>query len=94
MVLKGAFAGGALTVRADLVKSWLLSPDCQLTGSFFFGLWPARGDCLLTIGGFHKDYRPPAHYPTGLARLGFSWAISDQDQGRGPGVLRAHASNT
>ncbi|MBE7451449.1 MAG: hypothetical protein HS111_21890 [Kofleriaceae bacterium] len=79
LVLKGAFVDGddpRLTVRADLVDSWLLSKDCRLTGSFFFGLWPRRGDCLLTIGGFHKDYRPPAHYPGDLARLGFSWAIS------------------
>jgi hypothetical protein len=86
LVLKGAFIGGAdpcLTVRADLVKSWLLSQDCRLTGSFFFGVWPRRGDCLVTLGGFHKAFVPPSHYPTGLSRLGFSWSISSAIKAEG-----------
>lgn len=86
LVLKGAFTGGddpRLLVRADLVDSWLLAKDCRLTGSFAFGLWPARGDCLLTVGGYHKDFKPPAHYPTGLSRLGFTWQISSAIKAEG-----------
>ncbi|MGV1009718.1 MAG: DUF6603 domain-containing protein [Dermatophilaceae bacterium] len=66
-----------LSVRAQLTdNSWVLSPDCQLTGGFAFMVWFQTGRFLFTIGG----YAPPKMFDaTGLPavpRVGFRWAVS------------------
>lgn len=57
--------------------SFLFDPDCHLTGKFAFFLWfggPHKGDFVITVGGYHPRYTPPAHYPS-ADRLGISWQI-------------------
>lgn len=60
--------------------SYLLTPDCHLTGGFAFSLWypPSRysGDFVMTLGGYHPIFKVPDHYPR-VPRLGFNWAVSD-----------------
>lgn len=59
--------------------SFLLHPDCRLTGGFAFCIWvppsPLRGDFVLTVGGYHPDYRPPRHFPA-VPRVGLDWRLS------------------
>ena len=80
---------GFLGVRAQLTPtSYILSGDCHLTGGFAFYSWfkdfkdqtlPGNptirgGDFVLTLGGYHPAYNPPAHYPR-VPRLGFNWQV-------------------
>ena len=80
---------GFLGVRAQLTpNSYILSGDCHLTGGFAFYSWfkdfkdqtlPGNptirgGDFVLTLGGYHPAYEPPAHYPR-VPRLGFNWQV-------------------
>jgi hypothetical protein len=81
LALKARFSTieGVVSVEARLTdNSWVLSRDCRLTGGFAFFLWfdgPHAGDFVITIGGYHPRYTPPAHYPT-VPRLGFNWRVS------------------
>lgn len=81
LALKARFSTieGVVSVEARLTdNSWVLSRDCRLTGGFAFYLWfdgPHAGDFVVTIGGYHPRYTPPAHYP-GVPRLGFNWRVS------------------
>ena len=36
-----------------------------------------KGDFVLTVGGYHPDFKVPAHYPT-VPRLGLNWQVTDQ----------------
>jgi hypothetical protein len=86
---------GVLSVQAELTPaSYLLSPDCRLTGGFAFFSWFSddaerdihAGDFVLTLGGYHPLYRPPRHYPS-VPRLGFNWRVSPQLTIKGGGYL-------
>lgn len=88
MALKASFVpdDGFLGVAAQLTAaSYLLSRDCHLTGGFAFSCWfpvsgaaaPNAGDFVLTLGGYHPDFRVPAHYPQ-VPRLGINWKIDDR----------------
>jgi hypothetical protein len=84
LALKGSFVPdeGFLGVQAQLTRdSYILSRDCVLQGGFAFFTWfdpsPRAGDFVLTVGGYHKKYRVPAHYPR-VPRLGFHWRITPQ----------------
>ncbi|WP_150237572.1 DUF6603 domain-containing protein [Nocardiopsis quinghaiensis] len=61
-------------------NSWIVHPDCKLTGGAALYVWfPGSvhsGDFVGTVGGYHPDYHPPTHYPQQVPRLGVSWAIS------------------
>lgn len=60
-------------------NSYVLTPDCHLTGGFAFFAWLGRehnGDFVLTLGGYHPAFTIPAHYPR-VPRLGFSWQVND-----------------
>lgn len=61
-------------------NSYVLTPDCHLTGGFAFSLWfgsnPHAGEFVVTLGGYHPAFTPPAYYPQ-VPRLGFNWAVSD-----------------
>ncbi|MDT0449223.1 DUF6603 domain-containing protein [Streptomyces hesseae] len=72
-------ARGELAATAQLVDSYVIDPSCVLTGGFAFYSWfgpsPHAGDFVLTVGGYHPDYKPvPAHYPV-VPRLGFTWSV-------------------
>ncbi|MEU9337035.1 DUF6603 domain-containing protein [Streptomyces sp. NPDC048290] len=72
-------ARGELAATAQLVDSYVIDPSCVLTGGFAFSSWfgpsPHAGDFVLTVGGYHPDYKPvPAYYPV-VPRLGFTWSV-------------------
>ncbi|MGP0067133.1 MAG: DUF6603 domain-containing protein, partial [Isosphaeraceae bacterium] len=87
LALKASFipAHGFLGISAQLTSaSFIFSRDCHLTGGFAFHTWFARdqhtgedhtGDFVLTVGGYHPDYKAPAHYPT-VPRLGLNWQVT------------------
>jgi len=67
--------GGQLTS-----KSYIIDPNARLQGDFGFCLWFAgehQGDMVFSVGGYHPDFKKPTHYPA-LARVGFSWKVSEQ----------------
>lgn len=67
------FVAGQLTSR-----SYLFIPQVQLTGGFAVAAWAAgehQGDFAVTIGGYHPQYRVPAHYPDHVSRLGISFHL-------------------
>ncbi|MEU7136321.1 DUF6603 domain-containing protein [Streptomyces sp. NPDC046261] len=72
---------GALKATAQLAPgSFLLDPDCVLTGGFALATWfdgPHAGDFALTLGGYHPRYPVPAHYPK-VPRLGFNWPVTPE----------------
>ena len=60
-------------------NSFVIDRKCRLTGGFAFYLWfdgDHAGDFVLTLGGYHPAFSPPAHYPK-EPRLGLSWPIND-----------------
>jgi hypothetical protein len=71
---------GSLLAQAQLMPgSYLLSPDCHLTGGLAMAAWakgPHAGDFVYSVGGYHPAFAVPAHYPKGLPRLGFSWQMT------------------
>jgi hypothetical protein len=59
-------------------SSYLIDPACKVTGGFAFYLWFAKsfkGEFVLTVGGYHPRFKPPAHYPN-APRVGFYWPVS------------------
>lgn len=61
-------------------NSYVLTPDCHLTGGFAFSIWygpsDTAGQFVLTLGGYHPAFTPPPYFPR-VPRLGFNWAVSD-----------------
>jgi hypothetical protein len=73
--------GGSVMVGAQLTpNSYILSPDCHLTGAFAMYYWfspsPNAGDWVFTVGGFHPAFKPPTYYPTTIPRVGIDWTLS------------------
>jgi hypothetical protein len=70
---------GYMGISAQLSpNSYLLTPDCHLTGGFAFWIWydgTNAGDFVVTLGGYHPAYTPKPYYPV-VPRLGFSWQVS------------------
>jgi hypothetical protein len=87
---------GFLGVAGQLTPaSYLFSRDCHLTGGFAFYSWfsgPHAGDVVLTVGGYHPHYLPPAHYPR-VPRLAFNWQVTPELSLKGDAyfALTAHA---
>jgi hypothetical protein len=98
LALKATFLPdeGVLSVLARLTNSsYLFSRNCHLTGGFAFFSWfkgPHSGDFVLTAGGYHPSYRPPAHYPR-APRLAFNWQVTNELSIKGDAyfALTAHA---
>ena len=71
---KGFFSATAVLTS----NSYVLDPACKLTGGFAFYVWfgphENAGQFVLTLGGYHPDFSPPAHYPK-VPRLGFNWPL-------------------
>jgi hypothetical protein len=69
---------GLVSVRAQLTpNSYVLAPECHLTGGFAMMFWyagPNAGNFVITLGGYHPAYEKPAIYPD-VPRLGFVWPI-------------------
>jgi len=73
---------GFFAVLAVLTPaSYVFSGACHLQGGFAFYTWykdqpggaPA-GDFVITLGGYHPAYIPPAWYPN-VPRLGMNWNL-------------------
>lgn len=64
-------------------NSFVLHPDCRLTGGFAFYLWfgsnEHAGDFVVTLGGYNSAFDKPAWYPD-VPRLGISWKVSSEIQ--------------
>jgi hypothetical protein len=73
-------ASDVISVEAIITpNSYLFSKDCHLTGGFAFYAWVKgehEGDFVVTLGGYHKKFKKPDHYPT-VPRVGLNWKISD-----------------
>ncbi len=82
LLLRARFSldDGVISIEAQLAAdSYLLSPDCRLTGGFAVYFWfdgPHAGDFVITMGGYHPAFNKPAHYPI-VPRLGFHWQLGD-----------------
>lgn len=61
-----------LWARGALFDSWLVFPDCQLTGGFALQVWPDAGEAVISIGGYGPLYKKPARYPS-VELLGLKW---------------------
>ncbi|KAF4456305.1 hypothetical protein F53441_1550 [Fusarium austroafricanum] len=77
------FDYGFLKIEAQLSpRSYILSPNCHLTGGFALCYWfdapladKARiGDFVFTLGGYHQAFHVPVGYPN-PPRLGISWNL-------------------
>jgi hypothetical protein len=71
---------GELRLSAALTpRSFLIDQGCRLRGSVTLAIWygpsPQAGDFMLSLGGYHPNYKKPVHYPAG-ARLGFDWDLT------------------
>jgi anti-anti-sigma regulatory factor len=73
---QGYFAATAILSR----NSYVIAPECHLTGGFAFYLWfgdnPNAGQFVVTLGGYHPAFRPPSYYPQ-VPEVGFNWAVSN-----------------
>ena len=72
-------AHGTFTCQGQLTpKSFILDPNCHLTGGFALSYWFApsahAGDWAFSIGGYHSAFSPPPWYPV-PARLAISWTF-------------------
>ena len=66
-------AEGLFSIQAQLTdNSWLLSPDCQLTGGYAYFVWFRESQFLLTMGGYHPAFHPRPEFPQ-VPRLGYHW---------------------
>lgn len=75
------FEAGVMKFEAQLSpNSYIFAPSCHLTGGFALYYWfkgadPAlEGDWVFTIGGFHRAFNRPSHYPN-PPRLAISWSV-------------------
>ena len=71
---------GLLSVEARLTESsYILRKEFKLRGGFAFYSWfggEHRGDFVISLGGYHPRYQPPAHYPR-PDRVSFSSRVGD-----------------
>lgn len=74
---------GVMKLEAQLSpNSHLFDPNCRLTGGFALYYWfdgkyankNLIGDWVFTVGGYHRAYKKPDHYPN-PPRLGLSWDV-------------------
>jgi len=87
---------GIVLIQAQLTNdSYILSRSCHLTGGFAFASWfkgEHAGDFVVTLGGYHPDFKVPSHYPQ-VPRVGFNLSISSELTVKGGGyyALVPHA---
>ena len=72
-------SAGFIGIAARLTeRSYILSKDCKLSGGFAFYIWFSgehKGDFVLTFGGYHPQFKVPAHYPQ-VPLNQISWQLS------------------
>ncbi|KAH7110819.1 hypothetical protein B0J11DRAFT_473636 [Dendryphion nanum] len=72
---------GSVAIDGQLTPaSYILHKDCKLTGGFAFYTWfdpsPHQGDWVFSLGGYHRMFKPPPHYPV-PPRLAITWKFSN-----------------
>lgn len=81
--LKAAFLPdeGLISVSGQLTpRSYVLSPDCHLTGGFALLTWLSgdhEGEFVLTLGGYSPRFTRPDHYPV-VPRLALTWRVTPE----------------
>ncbi|QGI88486.1 hypothetical protein CEK25_003442 [Fusarium fujikuroi] len=77
------FGYGTMKVEGQLSpKSFILDPNCHLTGGFALYYWfdathadkSLVGNFVFTLGGYHQAFRIPDGWPN-PPRLGISWSL-------------------
>lgn len=73
-------AEGVFFIQGQLTpESYILDKNCKLTGGFalftWFGSNSHCGDFVISLGGYHPDYKKPEHYPD-VPRIGVNWQIT------------------
>lgn len=73
---------GLVAVDAQLTSnSYLLEPSCHLTGGFALYIWfgsnAHAGDFVVTLGGYHPNFKAPDWYPK-VPLLGFNWQVTSE----------------
>ncbi|KAI9689316.1 MAG: hypothetical protein M1822_009966 [Bathelium mastoideum] len=71
------FDSGTMKIDGQLTPaSFILDPDCHLTGGFALYSWfgGETNDWVFTIGGYHNAYKAPPQYPQ-PPRLAISWDL-------------------
>lgn len=77
---------GLLAVEAVLTSaSYVIDPNCKLTGGLAFYVWfknqpqpgASAGEFVFTLGGYHPAFKKPAYFPD-EPRLGFSWKVDSK----------------
>ncbi|MDP1738040.1 MAG: hypothetical protein Q8L23_11445 [Caulobacter sp.] len=80
-----AYLYGELT--AD---SYVFSRKARLSGGFAFQLWFSGsghdGDFVATVGGYHPQFRVPAHYPR-PSRFALAWDVTEALSIKGAGYF-------
>lgn len=73
-------AQGLIGIAGQLTpRSYVLSPDCHLTGGFAYYFWfagPNEGSFVMTMGGYSPHFTVPQFYPT-VPRIGINWKVTD-----------------
>jgi hypothetical protein len=73
-------ADGFVGISGQLTsQSYVLSPQCHLTGGFAYYFWfsgPLAGNFIITMGGYNPNFTVPSFYPQ-VPRLGINWNVSD-----------------
>ncbi|KAJ9607108.1 hypothetical protein H2200_008180 [Cladophialophora chaetospira] len=85
------FIDGYIAADATLAPaSHVYVPEARLTGSGSFYSWFApnshAGDWVVSVGGYHRAYAIPSHYPQ-PARLGLNFTVGDNIQIIGTGYI-------
>ena len=84
--VKFAPEDGVLKIAAQLTaKSYILDENCHLTGGFALYTWfkdspndeAKAGDFVLSIGGYHPNYKRPAGYPV-VPRVTANWRVNNE----------------
>lgn len=85
IALRGSYSinKGILQIEGRLSnQSYVFSQSVKLTGGFAFYAWfkdqgtAKAGDFVITVGGYHPQFKPQPHYPT-VPRLGFEWKVGE-----------------
>lgn len=77
LALKARFssAEGILSIQAQLTdNSYLISPDCQLTGGFAYFMWFPKSQFVLSVGGYNPHFTKPDEFPD-VPRVGYHWSL-------------------
>ena len=88
MTLKGSFIPdeGFVGLSGQLTSaSYILSKNCHLSGGYAYYAWYGgqhKDDFVVTIGGYHRHFKKPDHYPT-VPRLSFNWRLDSHTKIKG-----------